>query len=302
MQDVRDALEDFIQDINRRRELRMQEEAGGRNGTALSYRQTGKDKFFPDVCPYCAGTGWESYEKRDEDGVYEYYKPCRCKLFEKHVANVRLKFLNIPDGYRHCRLKDFRQSVYRTEQGRKTAKQVMLAVKFWLENFGQMQESGKGLYMFSRAKGSGKTLMAAAIANEMRLGYDIQVKYATSVQVVNEIKASWDDRDGGEHKLLDALSATEVLVLDDFGVEQESREKGWINERFFHIINQRYMERKITIFTSNRSIDALQYDERITNRIKEITFQVPFPEESVREAIAEYNQMELMDGMRRLTK
>ena len=36
------------------------------------------------------------------------------------------------------------------------------------------------------------------------------------------------------------------------------------------------------MYTSNLSLDDLRYDDRITNRIKERTFQLPFPEESVR--------------------
>ena len=45
----------------------------------------------------------------------------------------------------------------------------------------------------------------------------------------------------------------------------------------------------ITIFTSNSMIRELDYDERITNRIKEKSFPLVFPDESVREYIAEEN-------------
>ena len=51
-------------------------------------------------------------------------------------------------------------------------------------------------------------------------------------------------------------------------------------------------------YTSNLSLDDLRYDDRITNRIKERTFQLPFPEESVRELIAEKNRKALIEGMR----
>ena len=71
-----------------------------------------------------------------------------------------------------------------------------------------------------------------------------------------------------------------------------------IGERFYSIINGRYQDKLITMYTSNLSLDDLRYDDRITNRIKERTFQLPFPEESVRELIAEKNRKALIEGMR----
>ena len=38
---------------------------------------------------------------------------------------------------------------------------------------------------------------------------------------------------------------------------------------------------------SNYSISQLKYDDRITNRILERSLEIPFPEESVREHMAE---------------
>ena len=119
------------------------------------------------------------------------------------------------------------------------------------------------------------------------------------MQILNEIKASWDRRNNPhteltESGLLSFLSTTKVLVIDDFGTEQA---KDWIGERFYQIINSRYVDKKITIFTSNSKLDFLNYDDRITNRMKERTFQIPFPEESVREIIARNNIKELVNAI-----
>ena len=67
----------------------------------------------------------------------------------------------------------------------------------------------------------------------------LSVKFATSVQILNEIKASWNQEDGmTEHQLLDDLSKAEVLIIDDFGIEKV---KDWIEEKLYHIINARYI-------------------------------------------------------------
>lgn len=89
-----------------------------------------------------------------------------------------------------------------------------------------------------------------------------------------------------ESKLIDELVGTEILILDDFGTEQV---KEWIDERFYNIINERYINKKVTFYTSNLSIDELQYNDRITNRIKETSYELHFPEESIREYIAVEN-------------
>ena len=72
----------------------------------------------------------------------------------------------------------------------------------------------------------------------------------------------------------------------------------WINDRFYQIINDRYVNKKVTIFTSNIELEKLQYDDRITNRIKETTYQIHFPEESIRGYIAEKNDRDMIEKLK----
>ena len=65
-------------------------------------------------------------------------------------------------------------------------------------------------------------------------------------------------------------------------------------EKWQSIINGRYVDKKTTIFTSNYPISQLKYDDRITNRILERSLEIPFPEESVREHIADAMKQELI--------
>lgn len=211
----------------------------------------------------------------------------------------RLSFADIPESFKDTRLDSFNTNAYEDVKSKNKAETAVKAINYWLNDFNGMRERGMGLYLYSETKGSGKTRMAVSIANELMYEKHIQVKFATSLQILNEIKASWDKRENeySESRLLDFLSTTEVLIIDDFGTE--SSDKSWINERFYHIINSRYIDKKITIFTSNSRLNLLQYDDRITNRIKERTFQIPFPEESVRDIIAKQNMGELISGIKK---
>lgn len=94
--------------------------------------------------------------------------------------------------------------------------------------------------------------------------------------------------------MLDQLSDVEILIIDDFGTEKrQDNQDWWINNRFYQIVNERYESKKVTIYTSNFLLKNIGYDERIKNRIREMTFQIPFPEESIRENIARSNYDEL---------
>lgn len=239
-------------------------------------------------CPICKGTGWEAYT--DENG-YEYVKECRCGMIKKQNMSRKLAFANIPDAFKEMRLSNFQKDVYRRDESAKIIEVDCKAVDWWLGQIARMKSDGMGLYLYSNCKGSGKTRMATSIANELIYEHGMSVKFATSVQIINEIKASWDKEEGvTEHQLLDDLAKAEVLIIDDFGIETV---RDWIAEKIYQIINQRYINKLITIFTSNLSIDELAYDDRITNRIREKCYMLAFPNESIRNYISERNMAEL---------
>lgn len=244
-----------------------------------------------DICPICKNVGWVI----EPDGGQGTAVECKCGLIKRESMRGRLSFANIPEAFKDIRLDSFRTDVYSDSDSQNKAEIALKCIKYWLSEFESLKERGMGLYLYSKTKGSGKTRMVASIANELMNEKDCQVKFCTSLQILNEIKATWDRQStGDESSLLDFLSTSEILIIDDFGTEQS--DKPWINERFYQIINNRYIDKKVTIFTSNERLDLLKYDERITNRIKERTYQVPFPEDSVREIIAKQNMMELVKG------
>ena len=238
-----------------------------------------------DVCPICEGREWILKIK---DGV-EIAVPCKCR--EKAVMSRRLRFADIPEAFRGMNLRSFRMDVYRKQESKKMVSDACKIIKTYLDDFESQKERGMGLYIWSRTKGSGKTRIAAGIANELMKRYT--VKFSVSLTILQEIKNTWRrDAAGSESQLLDALSTTDILIIDDFGVEAPA---AWINDKMYQIINERYINQKVTIFTSNDLLDKLSYDDRITNRIKERTYQIAFPEESVRDHIAERMQEEIIE-------
>ena len=219
---------------------------GERRSTMLTTsKEPEKDLPVSDICPVCHGSGWIYW--RDNNGI-EYGRRCGCGLVERQIMERKLEFANIPEAFKTLDIRSFRLDVYRNEGSRKAIANTCAAIKYYLDNLEGMRKDGMGLYLYSGTKGSGKTRMAASIANEMVSTYRMQVKFAGSMQIINEIKATWDDKDRSESDLLRALSTVQVLVIDDFGTELP---KDWIGERFYSIINGRYQDKLITIYTSN---------------------------------------------------
>lgn len=228
-------------------------------------------------CTKCNDTGWVYWT--DENG-YEMGAICSCGIRERQILDGKLKFASIPESFKDVSVESFSTAYYLGQ--REKAEKAIKAVRTWLENFQDMKEQGKGLYLYSTIKGSGKTRCVCGIANDIIRKHTILVKFSTSLQILQEIRSTWEK--GGESELIRDLINTPVLIIDDFGTEKV---RDWVTEKFYQIINERYLAKALTIFTSNMCIKDLDYDERIISRVKEMCFEIPFPEESVREHISE---------------
>lgn len=232
------------------------------------------------ICSICHGTYWII----NENGI-----AARCECWKEELNKRKLRFATIPEAYKNETLDNVKLSMYKQAESKQLIDKALKGIKLYLSELKESNVSNMGLFLYSETKGSGKTKTMAAIANN--LIKDHQVKFATSLAILNEIKSTWNKgNDYTESKLVDDLVNTEILIIDDFGTEES---KEWSNERFYHIINERYINKKITMYTSNYDVRKLRYDNRIVNRVIETTYQFHFPEESVREYIAMINDYKM---------
>lgn len=217
----------------------------------------------------------------DDNTVIE----CECGTLERMRQESKLQFASIPETYKGVSFSDLTAKHYTKPESKAAFKSIAQAVLRYVEDLYENIENGKGIYIWSNTKGSGKTMFAAALANELINKHHRYVKFATSLDILDEIRATYNRHDGedNESKLLKDLATSEFLIIDDFGTE---RATDWAGEKFYQIVNKRYINKKVTFYTSNYDLRTLRYDDRITNRIKERSYIAHFPEESVREVIA----------------
>ena len=109
-----------------------------------------------------------------------------------------------------------------------------------------MLAGGSGVFLYG-TKGTGKTKLAAIIANE-RARAGSPVLFASVPDLMADIRRSFKDETTSE--AVQAVKNTPFLVLDDLGAEKMTE---WVGEQLFCIVNHRYNEQLPTVVTSNYS-------------------------------------------------
>ena len=139
----------------------------------MNSQNSSTEKSANVTCPLCRGTGWEFFT---QDG-YDCARECKCGLIQKQNMEAKLSFANIPDAFKELTLDTFSTDIYMRPESRKRAGGAFIAIKHWADKSGEMLEEGTGLYLYSNTKGSGKTRMAASLANHLICEKQISVKY-----------------------------------------------------------------------------------------------------------------------------
>ena len=112
----------------------------------------------------------------------------------------------------------------------------------YVANFDAMREQGTGLLLCGQV-GTGKSFLAAAIANEL-------ISQGTPCLMTNfsRLISRISEKFGGDQKYLDDLSRFDLLIIDDLGAERDS-DFTW--EKVMNVIDARYRAGLPLIITTN---------------------------------------------------
>lgn len=193
----------------------------------------------------------------------------------------------IPPEYVYKTAKDFEWDIYGEEV--KLQKQIVNA---FIVNFREFERQGRGLYIYSATKGSGKTMLSCCLCNEIIERYGISVKFISVPDFVELIKDS--KREESKEKA-DSLYQARLLVLDDIGAQTGKQE--WIDNALFRLIDYRKREFLPTIFTSNCDSEKLKMDDRTVDRIVSISTDVKIPERQIRRKKAMDLNIKFIQGL-----
>lgn len=112
----------------------------------------------------------------------------------------------------------------------------------YVANFDAMREQGTGLLLCGQV-GTGKSFLAAAIANEL-------ISQGTPCLMTNfsRLISRISEKFGGDQKYLDDLNRFDLLIIDDLGAERDS-DFTW--EKVMNVIDARYRAGLPIIITTN---------------------------------------------------
>lgn len=237
-------------------------------------------------CPLCKDTYLVKVDGEDEE--LNTYRPCDCT---KDIdRDRRITTADIPKEFKDLTVSSFNIDFYKSKEERAVAITAKTMCINYIKNFQTMREGAKGLYLYSYAKGSGKTRMAVSLANALVKHKRVDVKFTSAIRILEEIRATYNKKSTkDESALLREIRNVYVIIFDDIGTEQPTN---WVNEKFYSILNERMIANKITMFTSNCPVEELKLDDRIKNRIERMAIPVKFPEESVRSYLSQMENEE----------
>lgn len=228
------------------------------------------------VCPECGER--LGMEIKTPWGPRWVKRACRC-VRERYQAEVddrqrRADQARVDELFKYSLVSDrFRESTFsRAQETQDNAKALKIARRY-AEKFEEMRAMNRGL-IFTGPPGTGKTFLAACIANEL-LAQGVPL-IVTSILRLTAAGGPFSQSADAIRELTTRMNHARLLVLDDLGTERDSEYKA---EQVFEIIDSRYSARKPMIITTNLSIQQMRDEQsmrkrRVYDRILEVCYPV----------------------------
>ena len=211
------------------------------------------------TCTFCFGTGMEIVPGKGA-------RRCLCRTQDTRTR--LLEAVRIPRRYQHCSLANYQPAHNNASQLQAFNHAYRLAREY--------PSVARGLLFMGRC-GVGKTHLSVAILRELTEKKGVSCLFYECGALLKEIQNSYNPiSQTSELRVLAPIIEAEVLVLDELGATKPT---DWVRDTMMQVINARYNDRRLTIFTTNyqdeRSLPSEEtLDVRIGTRLRSRLYEM----------------------------
>lgn len=248
-----------------------------------------RSKKKKDVCPICRGQGSvlvkEAHPEMYHDNgsgkpasPVEFAVDCpRCKGMRQDYVEKNKDRLELPFCYG---ISAFNPSLYKDKEGHPInfMDKYNFVLKY-IENYKSLDEELdiKGLYIYSKTAGNGKTMLASCICFEMYSRHHLFPVFIPESNLLDRLQANVAD---AQISPREQFQKAPILFIDDMWRKTTGRD--WVNDELFTIIDYRYTHKLPTIITSNLPLNSKEIDVRIASRLNAMCMPIPIPDTEIR--------------------
>lgn len=214
--------------------------------TASEGQEKNADDYVKNGLLYC-GTCHTPKQKEQAfmDRIYKVPVVCNCAA-EKRQKDEKQKQIAEREGRRKTALPNEKYRIMTLEH----SDTPLPVAENYLKNWKRMFAENVGLYLWGNT-GSGKTYMAAAIANRL-VDQGVKVYMDSVTQLTNMLG---DVYSGKRDEVLYRIRSCDLLVIDDFGVERSTE---FTQQQAYDLLEYRVETNKPMIVTSNIPAEQLR--------------------------------------------
>ncbi|MCL5265792.1 MAG: ATP-binding protein [Chloroflexi bacterium] len=204
-----------------------------------------------EECPMCKGARHLRVDVPYGHPFFGRLLPCECLTREQDErAFTELERFSQLDPFRHKTFENFDPKVPGVDKAYNYAR--------------KFAQDPQGWFVLIGAYGSGKTHLAAAIAN-YALANRNQALFTVVPDLLDHLRSTFAPASDVQYdELFERVRSVPLLVLDDLGTENTTP---WAGEKLYQILNYRYNEQMPTVITTNRPLGNV--DDRIRSRMSD---------------------------------
>ncbi|MGC9346979.1 MAG: ATP-binding protein, partial [Anaerolineae bacterium] len=203
----------------------------------------------PD-CPICHGMGYVRLDVPVDHPHFGKLFPCTCRMDELQARRSdTLRALSNLDALGRFTFETF------SVDGGRLSPERQRTLRHAYEVARAYARDPQGWLLLIGGYGSGKTHLAAAIANET-LERGIMPLFVTVPDLLDHLRAAFAPNAAQPYSdRFEQVRNARLLILDDLGTENATP---WALEKLFQLLNHRYMSRLATVITTNQELEHME--------------------------------------------